>query len=125
MTKLLFQASKTHSKNAFVYYFNEPFGSFCKLQTFQSNHFVQLLRLFKNSLESKVHMSVPKMENSLSFKQRRLEFPTSTTSFLRNSCNTVTFYSSSPSTFSSIISSERLPSVNFNRWRASCYCLCC
>ena len=54
----------------------EPFGSFCKLQTFQPN-FVPLLRLFKNSLQSKgarttsakrVHVSVPKMENSLSFK---------------------------------------------------------
>ena len=31
----------------------EPFGSFCKLQTFQANHFVPLLRLLKNSLESK------------------------------------------------------------------------
>ena len=99
----------------------EPFGSFCKLQIFQPNHFVPLLRLFKNSLESKgtktmaakrVHESVPKMENSLSFKQRRLEFPKSTTSFLRNSCNTVTCYSSSPSSFSSTISSEHLHSVN-------------
>ena len=98
----------------------EPFGSFCKLQTFQPNHFVPLLRLFKNSLESKgtrtmgakrVHVSVPKMENSLSFKQRRLEFPKST-SFLRNSCNIVTCYSSSPSTFLSTISSEDLLSVN-------------
>ena len=50
----------------------EPFGSFCKLQTFQSNHFVPLLRLFKNSLESKgtrtmgakrVHVSILKMKN--------------------------------------------------------------
>ena len=99
----------------------EPFGSFCKLQTFQPNHFVPLLRLFKNSLESKVtgtvgakrvHVSVPKMENSLSFKQRRLEFPKSTTFFLRNSCNTVTCYSSSPSSFSSTISSGHLLSVN-------------
>ena len=32
----------------------EPFGSFCKLQTFQPNHFVPLLRLFKNSLKAKV-----------------------------------------------------------------------
>ena len=99
----------------------EPFGSFCKLQTFLPNHFVPLLRLFKNRLESKgtrtmgakrVHVSVPKMENSLSFKQRRLEFPKSTTSFLRNGCNTVTCYSSSPSSFSSKISSKRLLSVN-------------
>ena len=60
----------------------------------------------------KVHVSVPKMENSLSFKQRRLEFPKSTTSFLRNSCNTVSCYSSSPSSFSSKISSKRLLSVN-------------
>ena len=54
------------------------FGSFCKLQNFQPNHFIQLLRLFKNGLESKgtrimggkrVHVSVPKMENSLKFKQ--------------------------------------------------------
>ena len=100
---------------------NKPFGSFCKLQTFQPNHFVPLLRLFKNSLESKgtktmgakrVHESVPKMGNSLSFKQRRLEFSKSSTSFLRNSCNTVTCYSSSPSSFSSTISSEYLLSVN-------------
>ena len=99
----------------------EPFASFRKLQTFQPNHFVPLLRLFKNSLESKgtgtvgakrVHVSVPKMENSLSFKQRRLEFPKSTTSFSRNSCNTVTCYSSSPSSFSSTISSGHLLSVN-------------
>ena len=98
----------------------EPFGSFCKLPTLQPNHFVPLLSLFKNSLESKgiramgakrIHVSVPKMENSLSFKQRRLEFPKST-SFLRNSCNFVTCYSSSPSTFSSTISSEDLLSVN-------------
>ena len=95
----------------------EPFRSFCKLQTFQPNHFVPLLRFFKNSLESKgtrtvgakcLHVSVPKMENSLSFKQRRLEFPKSTTSFLRHSCNTVTCYSPSPSFFSSTISSEHL-----------------
>ena len=54
------------------------FGSFCKLQTFQPNHFIELLRLFKNGFESKgtrimggkrVHVSVPKMENSLKFKQ--------------------------------------------------------
>ena len=79
------------------------------------------MRLFKNSLESKgtrtvvakrVHVSVPKMENSLIFKQRRLEFPESTTSFLRNSCNTVTCYPSSPSFISPTISSEHLPSVN-------------
>ena len=98
----------------------EPFGSFCKLQIFQPNHFVPLLRLFKNSLESKgsrtmcakrVHVSVPKMENSLSFKQRRLEFPKSS-SFLRNSCNIVTCYSSSPSAFLSTISSKDLFSVN-------------
>ena len=60
----------------------------------------------------RVHASVPKMENSLSFKHRRLDFPKSTTSFLRNSCNTVTCYSSSPSSFSSTISSEHLLSVN-------------
>ena len=51
------------------------------------------------------------MENSLSFKQTRLEFPKST-SFLRNSCNIVTCYPSSSSTFSSTISSEHLLSVN-------------
>ena len=43
----------------------------------------------------RVHVSVPKMENSLSFKQRRLKCPKSTTFFLRNSYNTVTCYSSS------------------------------
>ena len=99
----------------------EPFGSFCKLQTFQLNHFVSLLRPFKNSLEGKgtttvgakrVHVSFPNMENSLSFKQRRLELPKSRTSFLHNSCNTVTCYSSSLSSFSSTISSEQLLSVN-------------
>ena len=98
----------------------EPIGSFCKLKFFQPNHFVPLLRLFKNSLESKgtrtmvpkrVHVSVPKMKNPLTFKQRRLELPKST-SFLRNTCNIVTCYSSSPSTFSSTISSEQLLSVN-------------
>ena len=98
----------------------EPFSSFCKLQTFQSNHFVPLLRLFKKSLESKgtrtmdakrVHVGVPKMENTLSFKQYRLEFPKST-SFLNNNCNIVTCYSSSPSTFLSTISSKGLLSVN-------------
>ena len=31
----------------------EPFGSFCKLQAFQPNLFVPLLRFFKNSIESK------------------------------------------------------------------------
>ena len=50
----------------------EPFGSFCKLQTFQPNLLVPLLRFFKNSVESKgtwtmgakrVHVIVPKMEN--------------------------------------------------------------
>ena len=99
----------------------EPFGWFCESQTFQPNHFVPLFKLFKNSLESKgtrtmgvkrVHVSVPKMANSLSFKQRRLKFPKSTTSLLRNSCNTVTCYSPSPSSFSSTISSELLLSVN-------------
>ena len=60
----------------------------------------------------RVHVSVPKMENLLSFKQRRLEFLKSTTSFLRNSCNTVTCYSFSPSSFSSTICSEHLLSVN-------------
>ena len=60
----------------------------------------------------RVHVSVPKLENSLSFKQHRLEFPKSTTSFLHNSCNSVTCYSSSPSFFSSTISSEQLLSVN-------------
>ena len=59
----------------------------------------------------RVHVSVPKMENSFSF-QRRLEFPKSTTFFLRNSCNTVTSYLSSPSSFSSTISYEHLLSVN-------------
>ena len=96
------------------------FGSFCKLHTFQQNRFVPLSRLFKNSLESKVtrtmcakrvHVSVPKMEISLSFKQRRLEFPEST-SFLRNSSNIFTCYSSSPSTFLSTISSKDLLSGN-------------
>ena len=90
------------------------------MQTFQSNHFVPLLRLFKKSLESKgtrtmdakrVHMGVPKMENTLSFKQCRFEFPKST-SFLNNSYNIVTCYSSSPSTFLSTISSKDLLSVN-------------
>ena len=55
----------------------------------------------------RVHVSVPKMENSLSFKQRRLEFPKSN-SFLFNSCNIVTCYSSSPSIFLSIISYKLL-----------------
>ena len=59
----------------------------------------------------RVHVSVPKMENSLSFKQRRLEFPKSA-SYLHNSCNIVTCYSSSPSTFLSTISSKDLLSVN-------------
>ena len=90
------------------------------MQTFQPNYFVPLLRIFKNSLESigtrtmgakRVHMSVPKMENPLSFKQRSIEFPKST-SFLRNSCNIVTCYSSSPSNFLSTISSKELISVN-------------
>ena len=53
----------------------------------------------------RVHVSVPKIENSLSVKQRSLEFPKSA-SFLRNSCNIVTCYSSSPSTFLSTISSK-------------------
>ena len=88
----------------------EPFGSFCKLQTFQPNYFVPLLRLFKNSLESKgtrtmgakrVHVTVPKMENSLSFKQRRLEFHKST-SFLRNSCNSVSTIAGLPVTVSAV-----------------------
>ena len=79
----------------------EPFGSFCKLQTFQPNQFLPLLRLFKNSLESKgtrtmgakrVYVSVPKMRNSLSFKQHRLEFPKST-SLLRNSCKLLFIFS--------------------------------
>ena len=52
------------------------------------------------------------MENSLIFKQRRLEFPKLTTSFLHNICNTVTCYSSYHSSFSSTISSEHLLSVN-------------
>ena len=64
--------------------FNQVIGSFCKLQTFQPNHFVPLLRLFKNSLESKgtrtvgakrVQVGVPKMENSIGFKWCTLEFP--------------------------------------------------
>ena len=79
------------------------------------------MTFFKNSLESKgtrtmdakrTHASVPKMESSLSFKQHRLEFPKSTNSFLRSSCNTVTCYLSSPSTFSSRISSGHLLSVD-------------
>ena len=99
----------------------EPFRFFCKLEHFQLKHFVPSLRLFKNNLESnttrtvgtkRVRVSVPKMENSLSFKQCRLKFPKSTTSFLRNSCNTVPCYSSSPSSFSSTVSSEHLLSVN-------------
>ena len=62
----------------------EPFDSFGKLQTFQPNLFVPLLRLFKDSLKGKgtrtmgakrVHLSVPKKENSLSFKQHMLELP--------------------------------------------------
>ena len=60
----------------------------------------------------RTHASVPKMESSLSFKQHRLEFPKSTKSFLCSSCNTVTCYLSSPSTFSSTISSGHLLSVN-------------
>ena len=59
----------------------------------------------------RVHVSVPKMIKSFSF-QRRLEFPKSTASFLRNSCNTVTCYLSSPSSFLSTISYEHLLSVN-------------
>ena len=99
----------------------EPFGSFCKLQTFQPIHFVPSLRLFKNSLESKgtrtmgakrIYVSVSKMKSSLSFKKSRLEFPKSTASFLHISCNTVTCYSSSPSSFSSTICFEHLLSVN-------------
>ena len=34
-----------------------------------------------------VHMSVPKIENSLIFKQRRFDFLKSLTFFLHNSCN--------------------------------------
>ena len=45
------------------------------------------------------------------FKWRRLEFPKST-SFLRNSCNIVSCYSSFPSTFLRTISSKELLSVN-------------
>ena len=95
---------------------NGSFGSFCKLQTFHPNHFVLLLRLFKNSLECKsattmgakrVYICIPKIEN-----QRKLEFPKPTTFFLRNSCNTVTCYSSSPYSFSSTVSSEHLILLN-------------
>ena len=55
----------------------EPFGLFCKLQIFQPNHFVPLLRLFKYSLESKctrsmgakrVHVSVHLVLNSIGWK---------------------------------------------------------
>ena len=62
--------------------------------------------------DKRVYVSVSKMEKSLSFKQCRLEFPKSTTSFLRNVCNIVTCCSSSPSTCSSTVSSEHLLSVN-------------
>ena len=105
----MFHAFKAHSKNVFVYYFPEL------------NHFVPLLRLFKTSLESqgtrtmsakRVHVSVPKIENPLSFKQNSLEFPKSTTSFLCNSCSIVSCYSSSSSMISATISSEHLLSVN-------------
>ena len=91
MCKQLFnQVIVPHASNTQQKYFRilfcriEPFRSFCKLQTFQPNHFVPLLRFFKNILESKgtrtmgakrVHASVPKIENSLSFKQRRLRVP--------------------------------------------------
>ena len=100
---------------------NGSFGSFCKLQTFQPNHFVLLVRLFKNSFGRKgtttmsakrVYICVPEIENSLKFKQCRLEFPKSTTFFLRNSCNAVTCYLSYPSSFSSTVSSEHLLPVN-------------
>ena len=40
--------------------------------------------------DKRVYVSVSKMEKSLSFKQCRLEFPKSTTSFLRSSLNLVT-----------------------------------
>ena len=120
--QLIFYTSKPHSKIVFVYYFAElnHLVHFVICKTFQPNHFVPLLRLSKNSSESnstrimgaaRVHVSVPKMENSLSFKQRRLEFPKST-SFLRSSYKIVTCYPSSPSTFLSTISSEDLLSVN-------------
>ena len=128
MYKQLFnQVTVAHIQNTqdkcFRMFFSriEQFGSFCKLIAFQSNHFVPLLRLLKNSLESKgtrtmgakrIHVNVPKMENSLSSKQRRLEFPKAITSFLRNCCNIVTRYSPSLSTFSSIVSSEHMLSVN-------------
>ena len=107
----------------------EPFGSFCKLQTFQPNHFVSLLRLFKNNLESKVtrtmsakrvHVSVLILKNSVSFKRHRFEFPKSITFFLHNSCNTVTCYSLFPSSFSSTICSKQLLFV-----KSTCYCFCC
>ena len=84
----------------------EPFGSSLKLQTLQSNHFVPLLRLFKNSWEreatrtigaKRVHVSVSKMESSLSCQQCRLKFPKSTTSFLSESINRVPCYLLSPS----------------------------
>ena len=76
------------------------------------------MRFFKNSLESKdtrtmgakrVHVSVAKIETSLSFKQRKSVL---TTSFLHNHFNSVICYSSSPSSFSSTIPSEHLLSVN-------------
>ena len=76
----------------------------------------------ENSLSFKVLNSVrwnfpnqqlpPKIENSNSFKQCRLEFPKSTTSFLRSSLNLVTCYSSPPTTFLSTVSSEHLLSIN-------------
>ena len=95
------------------------FGSFCKLQNFQPNHFIQLLRLFKNGLESKgtrimggkrVHVSVPKMENSLKFKQCGISQISNF--FFSSSFNSVTCYSSSPTPFSSAVSFEHLLSVN-------------
>ena len=60
----------------------------------------------------RVHVSVPKIENPLSFKQNSLEFPKSTTPFLCNSCSIVSCYSSSSSMISATISSEHLLSVN-------------
>ena len=60
MCKQLFnQVTVQRIQNAQQKYFRilffriEPFGLICKLETFKPNHFIPLLRLFKNSLESK------------------------------------------------------------------------
>ena len=60
----------------------------------------------------RVHVGVPKKKNSLSYKQRMLEFPKSSTSSLGNGFKSVTFYSSSPPFSSATTSSEHLLLVN-------------